>query len=259
MRSLIPRPLVALTLLAMLPAPAHAWTDTFHEEAAVQAARLMPLSLQQILAQNSGRLREGARAPHAVAGTDRQYLHAGGSYGALDQEILRQTQRCMDLLGSRAPLAVVAYEMGLLSHLVSLAESPLHVAADDPREPEWAADFEGYADRKRERFRIVFHGYLSSDLERDDVGAFATAICDRSRRFYPVLASSYHLEDGRLARSATFDDRHPVFGIASLAWARTIGDTAKLWLYIWIRSGGDAASLPFPLRDAPRVVQGAGQ
>jgi len=259
MRSPIPRALAALALLALPCAPARAWTEGFHEEAAIQAARLMPLSLQQLLAQNAGRLREGARAPHATAGTERQYLHAGSSYGALDQEILRQTQRCLDLLADRAPFSVLAYEMGVLSHLVSLAESPLHVAADDPREPEWAADFEGYAERKRERFRIVFDGYLSSSLERDDVVAFVTTICDRSRRYYPVLASSYHLEDGRLARSVTFDDRHPVFGIASLAWARSIGDTAKLWLYIWIRAGGDTANLPFPLGDGLRVVEGAGQ
>lgn len=259
MRSLSWRLPAALLLLLLVPAPAGAWTDAFHEEAAIQAARLMPQSFQQVLAQNAGRLREGARAPHSGAGTDRQYLHAGDSYGTLDDEIFRQTQRCLDLLSARASFSVVAYELGVLSHLVSLAESPLHVAGDDPRESEWAADFEAYAERKRERFRIVFDGYLSQQLERDDVRGFVDTICARSRRFYPVLASSYHLEDGRLARSASFDDRHPVFGVASLAWARSISDTAKIWLYVWIRAGGDTASLPFPLGDAPRVITGAGQ
>jgi len=259
MRSLALRLPAALVLVLLAPAAARAWTDRFHEEAAIQAARLMPLSFQQILAQNAGRLREGAIAPHAQASSDRQYLHAGGVYGSLDEEITRQTQRCMDLLSARASFSVVAYELGVLSHLVSLAESPLHVAADDPDESAWAADFEAYADRKRERFRIVFDGYLSADLERDDVRGFVRTICERSRRFYPVLATSYHLPDGRIARSTSFDDRHPVFGVASLGWARSISDTAKIWLYVWIRAGGDSTGLPFALGEAPRVLPGAAQ
>lgn len=247
---------IATCLLAaacLQAAPAAAWTDDFHADVASQSARLMPASLRTVLAQNEARLREGATAPHASAGTEGQYLHAHGSHGSLDEEVLRQTQRVLDLLSQHASFSIVAYEMGVLSHLVSLAESPIHVAADDDREAEWAADFESFASTRMPKYRTVFDGYVSPSLERDDVRGFVRSIAERSRRWYPVLATVYRGEDGRIVRSSGWDERHPAFGVASLAHARSISDTAKLWLYVWIRSGGDTTRLPFPMTRAPQV------
>jgi hypothetical protein len=246
-----------LVLLLAAAPPAAAWTPRFHQEVAVQGARLMPASLQRLLAQHASRLKEGAVAPLRLGADEGLYLHAGGSYGSLDRTVLVQAQRILDLLQGQSSMDVVAYEMGVLSHLVALAESPLHVAGDDPREPQWAPRFEHFAESRLPRYRVVFDGYLSPALERDDIRGFVGGIADRSRRHYPLIARSYLTEKGGVAANTSFDDRHPVFGIASLAYSRSIADTAKVWLYLWIKAGGDTTNLPFPQGLArPTLVKG---
>jgi len=234
-----------LVLLAATT-PASAWTPQYHEQVAVQSARLMPGSLTRVLAQHQGRLREGARAPLKLGANESLYLHAGGSYGSLDQSILVQSQRVLDLLQAHSGFDVVAYEMGVLSHLVSLANCPTNVAADDPREPQWGPRFQSYAESRIPKFRVVFDGYLTPTLGRDDIRGFARGIADRSRRHYPLIARAYLNDDGSVKSNGSFSDQHAVFGIASLAYSRSIADTAKIWLYLWIKADGDTTDLPFP-------------
>jgi hypothetical protein len=238
----------ALGALALLAAtsPASAWTPRYHEQVAVQGARLMPGSLQTVLAQHQDRLRAGALAPLKLGANESLYLHAGGSYGTLDQSILVQSQRVLDLLQSRSGFDVVVYEMGVLSHLVALANCPTNVAADDPREPQWGPRFQSYAESRIPKFRVVFDGYLTQSLANDDVRGFARSITDRSRKHYPLIARAYLNEDGSVKSNASFSDQHAVFGIASLAYSRSIADTAKIWLYLWIKADGDTTNLPFP-------------
>lgn len=246
----------ALAFLA-LPQPAGAWSPRFHEDAVIQSARLMPQSLQQVLAQHQDRLKEGAKAPLNLGVNEGLHLHAGGTYGSLDRSVLVQSQRVLDLLQNRSSFAIVAHEMGVLSHLIALAQNPAQVAADDPREAQWGSKFQSFAESKLPRFRVVFDGYLAPALERDDIRGFVQDIADRSRRHYPLLAQSYLSEDGSVKSNASFDERHPLFGIASLAYSRAIADTAKLWLYLWIKADGDTTGLPFPQGlSQPTLVKG---
>ena len=235
------RPLAVLAILVVAAPAARAWSPEMHQHVAEQAACLMPPSLRHVLASNRARLDQGATAPWVAAGA------AGPSADCdLDRAVLTQTQRVLDLLSQRGPLSMVAYEMGVLSNLVARAQDPTSGGGEDPDEELWAGNFREFVEKRAPRFRIVFDGYLSESLQRDDVAGFARTLCDRSRRYYPVLASSYHLAGGRIADGSTFDDRHPVFGIGELAYAHAISDTAKLWLYIWVRSNGDTSGLPYP-------------
>ena len=242
------RPAVLAVLLLLPLAPsraARAWSPTMHHDVVDQAGRLMPASLQRVLAENIGRLHEGAAAP--LAGNDAGYLRAGhpGSRGTLDETIQAQVQRVLDLLGSRAPMSTVAYEMGVLSHYVALADTPAVARDGDAREADWADAFERYTESRASRFRLVFDGYWSPSLGKDDVRGFVQECRARSGRHYEVLSMMYVKDDGSIAAN-DFDDRSPVFGVASLSYAHAIGDTAKIWLYAWIRANGDTSGLPFP-------------
>lgn len=255
-RRLLRAGLAAAAALA-LSAPAFGWSPRFHEEVAVQSARLMPLSLQQVLAQHVTRLKEGAKAPLEMGAHESLYLHAGGTYGTLDRSVLAQSQRVLDLLESQSSFDVIAYEMGVLSHLVALAESPAHVAADDPREAQWAPRFEQFAESKIGRYRVVFDGYLTPPLQRDDIRGFVDAIAARSRKHYTLLAGAYVADDGSIRSNRSFSERDPLYGVASLAYSRSIADTAKLWLYLWIKADGDTTELPFPQGlSQPTLVKG---
>lgn len=238
--------IAALALLVLsLAAPARAWSPGMHQHVAEQAGRLMPLSLQHVLAQNIGRLRDGATAP--LKSQDGALLRAGqtGSRGTLEETIRKQTQHCLDLLARRAPMATLAYEMGVLSHYVTLAADPTVAGNSDPREGDWAGAFERYTERRVGTYRMVFDGYYSPALAKDDIAGFVAECRQRSARHYPVLTMMWVQSDGSIARG-DFDERSPVYGVAALTTGHAIGDTAKLWLYIWIKSNGDTTSLPFP-------------
>src|SRR5687767_10340001 len=128
-------PLLGLLLLSSAARPAAAWSDAVNEHVAEQAGRLMPDSLESILAQNITQLRDGARAG-ARWNTGR----------GLDATILAQSQRVLDMLSSRAPMADVVREMGVLSGLVSLADDPVRAAGHDPATVAWSDDFERYTE-----------------------------------------------------------------------------------------------------------------
>ena len=247
--------LLLAVVLVLSVAPARAWSPAMHEHVAEQAGRLMPVSLQYVLSQNMHRLKEGAVAP--LESKDYAYLRAGqdGSRGSLQQVMVKQVQRVMDLLEKRAPMSTVAYEMGVLSHYVTLADDPTIAANGDPREAEWADAFERYTEARVDKFRMVFDGYYSPSLAKDDIAGFVTECEQHSARHYPVLTMMWVKEDGSIARG-DFDERHPVYGVAALTNAHAIGDTAKLWLYLWIRANGDTTNLPFPqgLQVGPAVA-----
>ena len=236
---------LALALLLASAVPARAWSPEMHQRVAEQAGRLMPVSLQHVLAQNLSRLREGAVAP--LSQQDFAHLRAGqdGRRGSLEQVMVNQVQRVLDLLAQRAPMNTVMYEMGVLSHYVTLANDPTIADNADPREADWADDFERYTEARMNSFRMVFDGYYSPSLAKDDVPGFVGECKRRAGRHYPVLSMMWVKGDGSIARG-DFDDRHPVYGVAALTTAHAIGDTAKLWIYIWLRSNGDTTSLPFP-------------
>jgi len=237
--------LPALALLVAISPPAGAFTNVVHEDVAEQAARLMPTSLRHVLARNIEDLRAGATAPLPTdeAGL---FLYPDGSRGTLDEAVQRQTQRVLDALSRRSTMSVVAREMGVLSHLVALGSDPLHVAEQDARAREWGPQFEQFVESRIPRMRVVFGGYDSPALNRDDVPAFMQECADRTRVTAGLLPQMYVLADGAIARDSAFDDRHPVFGVATLAYAHAITNTARLWLFTWIKANGDASGLPFP-------------
>ena len=246
LRALVPALVSALALSSALSAtPALAFTDEVHQDVAEQAGRLMPVSLRAILGKNLKELREGAAAPLPVT-EDGLYLYPDGSYGTLDQTVMRQSQRVLDLLSQRAPMASIVREMGVLSHAVALGSDPIHVTAHDERTADWCGGYERFVQERQPKFRVAFGGYAAPELDKDDVASFVRSCADRTRRNAPLLRGFFLLDDGSVAKISAFDDRHPVFGVASIGYSHAVTDTARLWLYLWIKGGGDVAGVPFP-------------
>lgn len=235
--------LLALALASLAARSAHAFTDEVHRDIAEQAARLAPASLRSILATHASSLAEGASAPLSTEPADLVLLPNGGS---LDQLVARQATRVSDALAQRAPMSLVAREFGALSRAVALASDPLHVTPGGEKTAEWAPAFERFTESRRDRFRLAFGGYASADLDRDDVPAFVRTSAERARRTGRILDEMFVGSNGAIADATRFDDRHPVFGIAALGWSHAVTDTARIWLYVWIKAGGEASGLPFP-------------
>lgn len=238
------RTVAALSSL-LLALPCAAFSDKVHQDVAEQAGRLMPASLRGILSKELPALRAGASAPLPV-NEDGLFLYPDGTYGTLDQTVERQARRVLDLLQQRAPMESVVREMGVLSRAVALASDPVHVVPHDARTADWSAEFERFLEARQPRFKVAFFGYGSPELDRGDVPGFVRSCAERSRRCGPLLGQMFVKEDGTIAKGSGFDDKHPVFGIASLAYTHAITDTARAWLYVWIRANGDTTGVPFP-------------
>jgi hypothetical protein len=237
---------LALSCLAVAAGPAAAWPDAVHVRVVEQSARLMPRSLERVLASHLDRLSEGAKSPVID--------ERNATPDVLEAAVQAQTQRVLEALSNRSPMSIVVYEMGALSRLVALAEDPCLASSEDARESEWSPDFEAFTASRMDQYGVVLSGSRSSGLDKDDVRGFAHGIIEKAGPRYPVLTQMYVLGDGRIAKGTSFDERHPVYGVASLAYANSISDTAKLWLYAWIRSNGDASELPFPAMLPPAAA-----
>lgn len=239
MRSLIP----GLLALLLTPVASLAWTNATQERIAENAARLMPTSLRQVMAIHKESLLRGAREAAGRGGDADHFQNLDSGTGNLASAIETQARRVLGKLNARAPMADVIYEMGALSHFVADAQNPLVTSSREPREAEYAADFEAYVERKLDRFPLVFYGYGSPALEADDYRGFAVAALERSSRYYDWLTQDY-IREGRVVTSEVFTDFSFAFGAGQLAFSHAVCDTASIWLHLWKSANGDLEGLP---------------
>lgn len=250
--------LAPLPLLAMLmAAPVGAWTPTTYRYVTENSARMMPKSLRAILYTHRADLFAGATRPGSDEG--RQEHHVSPDGRGLRMRVIQQVYKVRGLLEARAPFDEVAREMGVLAHFVADANNPLQVSDDDPREGEYVLDYSRYVEENLGKFRLVFSGYRHPKLQAGDVEGFVDLILDRSRRHYPRIGQDY-IRNGRLVSSSVFDEFSFAFGIGALATSNSVGDTARLWLWIWEGAGGDVMGLPYadPARRAANRLEPRG-
>jgi hypothetical protein len=220
-----------------------AWTEKSYERVAEKSSMLMPTSLRAVLSTHKERLLEGAVAPTRLAG-EAGHVEDPGGKRFLKEAILRQVQKIRRLLRDRAPFSEITFEMGVLSHYLADANHPLQTSSTDPREPEYRADYAVYLEKQmHEKYPLVFQGYGDAHLKRGDVEAFVESSIQRSRRKYPRIGQDY-IRRGRLVSSKVFDEFSFAFGVGALSYSHAVGDTVKLWLFLWKEAGGDIEGLP---------------
>jgi hypothetical protein len=242
----------ALSLLA-LAGPACAWTEHTQQRVAENAARLMPESLRTILAIHKERLLEGARSPRTPHGDGDHFQNLDTGSGSLVAAVETQSRKVLRMLNARSPMGEVVYEMGVLSHLVADAQNPLNTSSREPREADYAEDFEVYVERKLDRFPLVFYGYHSEPLAADDYRGFARGALERASRHYDWLVKDY-VREGEVVTSAGFSDFSFAFGAGALAYSHAVCDTSSVWLHLWRSANGDCTDLP--MKEAPVRIPG---
>jgi hypothetical protein len=163
----------------------------------------------------------------------------------LQARIAAQAARVRMMMEGRAPLEDLAFELGVLSHYLADANHPLLASDADPREPTYRESYARYLEKqvRSDKFRVVFTGYRDASLESGDVAAFVKASRQRSGRHYSRIGQDYY-RDGRLVSSDVFDEFSFAFGVGQLSYSHAVGDTAKLWLRLWMEAGGDIEGLP---------------
>lgn len=220
-------------LLILLPATAFAaWPEAALERIASKSVAMAPPDLRLVLDKHAPDFREGYRSDPSNEG--RHTFTVASGRGALRGMIKSETEAIIKMLRERQPMRDVATRVGFLTHLVSDANNPFHVASSDPRLVQSQPDFEAYFSRKVPKFPTVFYG-LQHPLQLEP---FIDATLRRSASYYPLLSEEY-FRFGERRTSAEFDDRSTAFGVASLAYSHAVTDAVNLYYYIWREAGGD--------------------
>ena len=228
--------LVAFAAAAGAASPAAAFSPATQRAIAQEAARLAPPDLARQMERHRKELAAGAAAPFRDGDPGRHVKNADGS-GQLDRVIAAEVERAVEMIRAHRPFAEVVRQLGVVSHFVADANSPLNASAADPREASYFSDYLHYVEAALPRFPLVFYG-LDPRLDGDcGLGAFVARTLERSRRLYPLIGEEYR-RVSFLPGAEAFDDRSTAFGVSSLAFSYAVNDVARVLRHAWLAAGG---------------------
>lgn len=253
----------ALTLIAALTSclalsatEAPAWTAGMEETIARQSMRLMPPSLRRILERHRGDLIAGLREAASAEGEPGHSLVPGQQEPSTASSLESLTAKTIASIDRHRPFATVARQMGMLAHFVCDLNDPLKVSDDDPREGDYAEAYAEYVGRNLRKYPLVFYGWQDAELDSGRVVVFAENAARRSRRDYEFIARAYS-PDNPAPEASRFDERSIPFGIGSIAYSRSVTDTAKVWLHVWRKAHGDTEGTPLMPPEQARAMKEA--
>src|SRR2546428_7502507 len=116
-------------------AAAQSWTDATRSRMILDALKIAPPALREILMRSGKDLKRGMLDPARHESEEVHFQHADGRGGLAAAGVAKKVDEIRDLLQKRAAFRRVTYELGGLAHLVSDAEFPLNASDADPPEP----------------------------------------------------------------------------------------------------------------------------
>ena len=230
---------ILLILLAIVPIPAFAWTDSGDERIAMKAAQLAPSDLRMLIETFESEYKEGILRARRDEGQESHHYLVLSKKGRLRERIERETSAAINDIRSGKPMRDVVNRLGILSHYVADANNPFHLSNDDQKLDPMHNDFEHYFERRLEKFPTVFYG-LQPNFK---LSSYLDQTFNRTLEFYPLLSEEY-FRDGVARRSTEFDDRSTAFGIASVCYSRAVTDLVNIYFHIWRQAGGDVRAAP---------------
>lgn len=229
-------------ILLLFPLTANAWTRTSDQQIGFRAAQLAPRDLRLVIYRYHNQYIAGIDRALSEERSDPHRAH-------LRERIQQEADGIVMLLRGKQPMQQVVFRLGVLTHLVSDANNPFHVATDEEMEA-FHVDFEHYFERRMERFPTVFYGLDP----RFALPQYLDRTMRRTSRFAPLMSEEY-FRGGSRHTSSEFDDRSTAFGVAAVCYSHAITDVVNLDYYIWRQAGGDVRSAASML--SARVIANA--
>jgi hypothetical protein len=234
----------ALTLAAILAAPARAWTPRTQQTIAWEAARLAPPDLARQLTKRRAAYLAGVLEPFADSDPGRHRKDPDGS-GSLDGALEDAVAQAVAAIRAHRPFDEVVFRMGMAAHFMADANNPLATSAADGDAGRYFLDFLRFAETAEPRFPLVFYGSRPGLERAPGVAELLADTLRRGRSLYPMIGLEYRRIDFA-SGIGRFDDRSTAFGVASVAFSHAVTDVALVLRYIWLRAGGgdERAGLP---------------
>ncbi|MCB1052186.1 MAG: hypothetical protein H6510_08980 [Acidobacteria bacterium] len=194
--------------------------------AAVKATSILPHFLAQIVRKHPQELLLGVDAGRNV------------SRAQIDvHRIIQETEQISHMVNNRVPFNQVVYQMGFVSGLLSVYLDPSTNLNGD-----YHQGFQYLTNQKLSKLLFVFPGYAAWGNSRQDLEVFLRRY-EKTRLDHQSVLQTHYAKVNQPTR-ALFDDRHPVFGVASIYFSNLSGVSARLWRYAWDQANGDQAFTP---------------
>jgi hypothetical protein len=242
------RVIACLGLLFFWPAEGLAWTDATRLRMVQDALKATPPALNTILERYREDLERGVIEPSQHEGEEVHYQHADGSAGLAAAGVVRKESEVRALLQEGRSLQRFAFEMGVLAHLISDVGFPLNASDADPREPLYREAYRAYIEKYLAKIPFVLETPDSEALESGNLLGYMMSSSRQAAEGYALIGPAFK-DDGTPRTPAALDLRSVPFGIASLAYSRTVTDIVQVWRHLWASVHGDMEHTPFA--DAP--------
>jgi len=217
----------------------------------MKAAQLAPNDLRDLIEKFEPEYKLGLARAESDEGTATHRYFVLSRSGQLRDRIERETNYIVSMIRTGKPMSDVVFHIGMLTHYVSDANNPLHVAKSDPNLEPNHADYEEYFESRLPKFPTVFYG-LDPNFQ---LSPYIDAMFARTAGFYPLIDEEY-FRFGEHHDSSDFDDLSTAFGVASVCYSRAVTDIVNLEFYIWRQAGGDVRTAPL-LRGGNLVLNNA--
>jgi hypothetical protein len=225
-------------------APAWAWQRSEHEHIAADAVIFLPPILRGLI-----RL-YGDDFAHGVAEAGpftKEVLGVAPSIQAeaVAQSLEREMQDVTTLIRTHKPFKTVFYRFGRLVGPVAELNVPLNYARGDALYlSEVRAGFESLSTAASPKFRILWGGYQDDLMHGVSASKYFLDSSHRARDLYPVLYEAFVVE-GKVVPARSFDFTSIPFGVASMAYSRSVNSIVNVWCAIWREAGGDMSGRPY--------------
>lgn len=220
------KPLLGLLILTgvLLPAAGSAWTENGVIYIVSDARHLMPENLQWVLGNFQDSLMAGLNDSPSES----------RSIPGLVQAILDESKRGISHFNSPGSYPEGVRSMGRIARMIAALNHPLnHVPAI--QNENWRTDYDIFLDKNRLNFRIRWPGIDGRPRSEGELTGVLNHSVSQSQKVSKLLIKTFETNDIPIG---SYDVRSIPFGIGSIAYSRSVANTALSWLFIWDQVGG---------------------
>jgi hypothetical protein len=208
--------------------PPLSWGPSLHQVVVVKASTLMPPPLQRLI------LRYRYEILNGCLDVLREQRTAEETAAKLPQEF----QAALNAFEAGDSFGSICYRLGRLSALVGEFSSPLAVK----ERSQAALEFRDFVSQTVDTFPLVITREGEAYLRQGSLPDYLKYV--RKRSVDRALMLNRALAD--LPDNESWKNQHsPVYGLASLCYNDMVLDTARLWLFLWQKAGGEIGDAPY--------------
>lgn len=242
----------AILLLPLLTAaaPASAWPTPLMHRLARDARRLLPNTLQALLAEREDKIFEAAyRFPPELSHT----LAADLTRGALRPETVSLLQGHMkgfaDAMGEKR-IGEALILLGASFRVPADLADPVLSVGEAGYPPGVVREYYAFVEANLGKIPVVLEDRRALQLKSGELPQYWQSVLASSRAQSHVIREEL-FQKGRLVDHRTLDYRNPAFAVGSISYSRAVNAIAVTWLALWRDANGDTTRMPTPIPVKP--------